>query len=264
MGHSMREDTDSELVNQYLDGDQNAMRLLVERHYKVIYSRFRREFGNADDAEDLSQQLWLQVSRNLKRYEDQGKFPQYLSSIAANLIKVHWRSKNTRKKYFSEHRDDDEYQSISDVAITIDASRYSQGDEAVRYLSEELIPGLPSEQRMAWLLRHESEYWDPAVPMKWEQLAELYGISVVEAWGKFEQARESFMCTTQESTSLDTDDVSIFMVWTQAQRAAKEQDFTWDYFSKLLGVPVNTMKTRYRAAHKHLRAELVEHTDPLL
>lgn len=56
----------------------------------------------------------------------------------------------------------------------------------------------------------------------------------------------------EEELKLTMEEVTIFMVWTQAQRLRKEQEFTWDYFSDLMGVPTNTLKTRYRSALKSL------------
>lgn len=251
----MIEQTDGELILLYRDKqDQQAMRKLVERHYDRIYRRFSRELRNEADAQDLSQKLWLQVARNLENYNDEGKFPQFLSTIATNLIKEHWRQTGTRSNVIVET---EEIEEVHDLETDHgDPERKAVNDEMITLLTRELIPSLPSDQRMAWLLRHESEYWEPGQRLEWQHIAELNGIDVMQAWDKFESARSKFMSSKSPSDP-DQDEMLIFLVWTQAQRALKEQRFSWDYFSDLLGVPVNTMKTRYRSAQQRL-AEALE------
>lgn len=236
------------------------MRLLVERHYATPYNRFRREIKNDADAEDLSQKLWLQVAKNLDRYDDSNKFPNYLATIATNLIKGHWRDKGIRERVISRSVDD-EGQTQLESRVTIDPAQQLSGEDAVKHLSQKLIPDLPVEQRMAWLLQHEAEYWDPQNPMNWRQIAELNGMEVTEAWACFERAREALMTQGCVASEVDLKDINVFLIWTQAQRAAKEQVFTWDYFAYLLGVPVNTMKTRYRNAKKNLDRALDDYRE---
>ena len=265
----LNEKSDGELIANYKDtGNQTAIRTLVERHYDRVYRRFTREVRNEADASDLSQKLWLQVTRNLETYKDEGKFPQFLSTIATNLLNDHWRSTGTRSKYFVESEDMDDVLDLE--SDSVDPERAMASDQLVTRLVTELIPALPAEQRMAWLLRHESEYWEPGQRFEWNHLAELNGISTEQAWMTFDSARHRYLGSV--AAVVDTDEVGtdhspdatgitpeeqvIFMIWTQANRPTKNQSFSWDYFANLLNVPVNTMKTRYRAAQQSLAANL--------
>ncbi len=253
--------TDIELIELYRNQkDEHAMRALVERHYDTVFRRFSRELRNQFDAEDASQKLWLQVARNLDGYEDQGKFSHYLSSIASNIIKTHWRDTSTRQNVVVEATQDEEGNEL-EAEDWVSPENLIADHEMVRYLTEELIPSLPAEQRLAWLLRHESEYWEPNKPMKWQQMAELNGVNVDQMWHTFENAREKLMhkAATDSVAEIGTEELSAFLVWTQAQRANKNQKFSWDYFAHLLNVPVNTMKTRYRSAQQTLANGLAEY-----
>ena len=266
----LKEKSDGELIALYNDsGNQSAIRLLVERHYERIYRRFSREVRNEADANDLSQKLWLQVTRNLDRYEDEGKFPQFLSTVATNILNDHWRQTGTRNRYIVEVEETEDVLDLESDAV--DPERSLANDQLLTRLVTELIPALPPEQRMAWLLRHESEYWEPAQRFEWKHLAELNGISSDEAWEKFDAARHAYLRIANTSvngpgsSSSSKDDANcaigdeeqvIFMIWTQANRPRKDQSFSWDYFANLLGVPVNTMKTRYRSAQQALAARL--------
>ncbi len=258
----MINESDGELINRYVEaGDQNAMRLLVGRHYDILYRRFRRELKNEADAEDCAQRVWVQVARNLGSYTHEGKFPQFLSTITTNMIKEHWRNKSTREKVVVAEDADMDYDRLVSMADDRTPERALINDEIVNHLVRDLIPALPSEQRAAWLLRHESEYWEPGKRLEWNHLAELNGVDVPTAWSIFERARAKFMSAIHSSqqTEVDADEILIFLVWTQAQRAEKNESFSWDYFSALIGVPVNTMKTRYRSAQKRLAESLADY-----
>jgi len=123
-----------------------------------------------------------------------------------------------------------------------------------------LIPALPVEQRAAWLLRHESEYWEATKPFTWAHIAELNGMSDADVASMFATARDKLLMgsTNGQVTELEELELLIFVVWTQAQRYEKSKNFTWEYFAEILGQPVNTMKTRYRSAQKTLDKGLRE------
>jgi len=252
--------SDAELIRRYLDAqDQSAMRVLVERHHDPIYRRFRREMRNEADAEDWSQRLWIQVMRHLGTYRDEGKFPQFLSTIASNMIKDHWRQKATRARVLVESDDTEEdHARQGRLDDRVDPERNLINDEMVTHLVRDLIPALPADQRTAWLLRHESEYWEPGRPFEWSHLAELNGVAVERTWQVFESARAKFMRAVHQERAdgIEAEEMLVFLVWTQAQRATKDESFSWDYFAELIGVPVNTMKTRYRAAQRRLAEAL--------
>ncbi|MFK7892885.1 MAG: sigma-70 family RNA polymerase sigma factor [Granulosicoccus sp.] len=259
---------DDEIVVQYLaGGDDRLFRILVERHHRRLYSRFLSEVKNSADATDMEQQLWLKVFRNLKTYKREGKFAEYLSRIASNLITDYWRSRGRSRAVFVEQQpargadstdgNPSENYSASQVASNeTPAADALDSADLVRHLVSVLIPDLPAEQRLAWLLRHESEYWEPAQRLDWCHLSELNGITEDKAWAMFESARNKLLSVAthagREKVTVDNEEILIFMVWSQAQRLHKEEHFTWEYFAQLLNVPVNTMKTRYRAAQKSL------------
>lgn len=267
MGNAqMNNETDGELITRYVaNSDQNAMRVLVERHYDMLYRRFRRELKNEADAEDCAQRVWVQVARNLATYKDEGKFPNFLSMIASNMIKEFWRNKGTREKVVVSQDEEMDYDRIESMGDHNDPEKLMSDDELVDHLVKELIPALPTEQRAAWLLRHESEYWEPGKRLEWAHLAELNGTDIATAWDAFERARFKLMTASSKKTDseIDGEEQLIFLVWTQAQRALKEQNFSWEYFSDLLGVSENTMKTRYRTAQKRLAESLSDYRETI-
>lgn len=258
--------SDGQLIKLYVtEQNQHAMRTLVDRHHDRIYSRFLTEVRNTADASDLEQQLWLRVNRHLPDYKDEGKFPHFLSRIATNLLTDYWRQARRKSDVIVEFRshssaDKDDVNTNHTINNYQDQSPSEEdklhNDELIHYLITELIPQLPVEQRTAWLLKHESEYWEPGRHLDWQHLATLTGCDEDTVWQRFESARRKLMQTANaknnKPTPLDSEEILVFIVWTQTQRLRKEDEFTWDYFADLLGVPTSTMKTRYRAAQKYL------------
>jgi len=261
--------TDGELISRYVkhrsDSD-TAMRVLIQRYRSSLHSRLLAGVHNKDDVNDLQQELWSRVARNLHRYQDHGKFEHYLSKIKTSVLTDYYRKGGREKEIFSDQpirQDDDEPNALVDSYVdeTQDTEQQASDSELIQHLTMVLIPALPVEQRAAWLLRHESEYWEASRPFEWSHLAKLNGMSEKDASLVFETARNKLMSgsTNGKVTTLDETELLIFLVWTQAQRYEKTTNFTWDYFAEILGQPVNTMKTRYRTAQKTLDKGLREY-----
>jgi len=254
---------DASLIRRYTqDQDQQAFETLLRRHYDLTYNRFIKHLGNPDDAADLAQQLWLRVSDNLASYRDEGKFPSFLMRIASNLLTDFWRRKGIRDKTLRDTANPEEFEQIdTDSGCAI---KQLSEQEQVNHLTHTLIPALPSEQRMAFLLKHESEFWDPNHRLDWDTLATLNATTPESAAERFETCRNTLlqaMYGPDKPEPPSGDDLVLFMIWTQAQRNDKRKHFTWDYYADVLNISANTFKTRYRSALKSLSAGLKEYTD---
>ncbi len=254
--------TDGELINRYLqDSDDQALQILVRRHYDTTWRRFLSHCRHTSDADDLTQQLWMRVINNLESYRDDGRFPAFLNRVSTNLLTDYWRRKGVRGRVMEESNGPDDGDPLAEApAPASDTLVDCETQQAIDCLTRELIPALPTEQRLVFLLRHESEYWEGKQRLGWNHLAELNGIDEHSAWERFEHARNRLLTRLHGggagAEELDGESLLIFLIWTQTQRPLKSGDFTWDYFAELLNVPVNTLKTRYRAALKKLEEGL--------
>lgn len=76
--------TDAAVVAQVLAGDQDAFRILVERHTRSIYSVIYRMTGNPQDTEEIVQEAFLRAYRRLERFELRSSFATWLYRIAVN------------------------------------------------------------------------------------------------------------------------------------------------------------------------------------
>jgi RNA polymerase sigma factor (sigma-70 family) len=248
--------SDGELIQQYLNrGDERAFERLMRRHYDKVYRRLLNHCKHPEDAADLAQQLWMRVVNNLGNYQDDGKFGSFLMRATSNILTDYWRRKGVKDQVIQQSFSDEEDDPVELAADQhISTSELHEVQQQVDYLTRTLIPELNCEQRLAFLLMHESEHWEEKHRLGWQQLAELNGIDRQQAWERFEHVRNHLLSSrqTDDKTEIDCEHLLVFLVWTQAQRLEKTQQFTWDYFANILGVSGNTLKTRYHTALKKL------------
>lgn len=162
------ESTDEELMLLYRDGDAGAFDALYARHKGGLYRYLLRQCRNAAAAEELFQDVWMNLIRARSGYSVQAKFTTYLYRLAHNRLIDHYR-KNSHVAMVSFEEEDreaimelpDERERPQDEAL--DAKR-----QAGRLM--ELIASLPEPQREAFLLQQESG-------MSVEEIAQATGVT---------------------------------------------------------------------------------------
>ncbi len=75
---------DLELVNRCLNKEADAFAKIVDKYQKPIYNLGMRMFGNSDDAEDLTQSVFIKSWERLDSYDSKYKFFSWLYRIAVN------------------------------------------------------------------------------------------------------------------------------------------------------------------------------------
>jgi RNA polymerase sigma-70 factor (ECF subfamily) len=80
------------LVRQCMAGDQQAWQQLVVSQHRRIYAICYRFTGSASDAEDLTQDVFLKLCRNLASFDtEKGSFQTWITTLARNLLVDHFR-----------------------------------------------------------------------------------------------------------------------------------------------------------------------------
>ena len=79
--HATRDD---ELVEQCLRGDRASLDALVRRHARPVYRLAYRMVGNAQEAEDCAQEVFVRVWRNLRRFDTRKQFQPWVFQITRN------------------------------------------------------------------------------------------------------------------------------------------------------------------------------------
>lgn len=76
--------TENALIQRAVDGDERAMRQLWSQHAPHIDAVVRRLVDNPEDAQDIAQDVWIQIFRALPSYRGESQFGTWAHRIAVN------------------------------------------------------------------------------------------------------------------------------------------------------------------------------------
>lgn len=156
--------SDEALMARYRDGDAGAFDALYGRHRGGVFRYVLRLCGARAVAEELFQDIWLQLVRARESYVARARFTTYLYRIAHNRVIDHFRA--TRGAHF----DYDENVAADMLAPRgADPAVAAESREAAHRLLQ-AIEALPPAQREAFLLQQETD-------MTLEEIAEATGVS---------------------------------------------------------------------------------------
>jgi len=97
-----RRKADAELVRAALEGNEDAFATLFNAHRTKVYSLCLRMTSNTAEAEDLTQDAFLQVFRKLGTFRGDSALSTWLYRVAVNTVLMHFRKKGLRQVSLEE------------------------------------------------------------------------------------------------------------------------------------------------------------------
>src|SRR4051794_2910060 len=98
--------TDRELVERALEGERNALRQLVERHQPFVYNIALKMFGQREDAQDLTQEVFVKVITSLKTFRHESALRTWLYRVTVNhFLKTRRRAMELSVESFETYFD---------------------------------------------------------------------------------------------------------------------------------------------------------------
>jgi len=146
----MPAEDDRELIRRFQKGDESAFNELVRKYQKSIYQIARRLLGSHEEAEDLSQEVFIKAYRGLAGFRSDAGFFTWIYRITVNSALNVLRKKKLRQIL-----------SLENVGFSI-ASRSAAPDqqiekeEALQAISR-AINRLPKMQKIVFTLRHDQK-----------------------------------------------------------------------------------------------------------
>lgn len=140
---------DAAAVAKARGGDQDAFRVLVERHSRTIYRLAYRMTGRAEDAEDVVQETLVRAYRQLGRFEARSNFATWLYRIGFNCAIDYMRARPQRES--AETDEKLEQMAKSSSGPTTDDLVFA-GEIGERV--QEALGALSPQERAAFLMRH--------------------------------------------------------------------------------------------------------------
>ena len=162
---------DEDLMLRYAAGEAAAFDALYQRHKGGVYRYLLRQLRDQSLAEELFQDIWLNLINARGRYRVQAKFTTYLYTLARNRLMDHYRRQKGVVTITFDAPDDEEGRGLPEPA----AAEAEQPEQ--RLLAREqlarlivLVESLPMAQREAFLLHEEGG-------LKIDEIAEATGVN---------------------------------------------------------------------------------------
>jgi RNA polymerase sigma-70 factor (ECF subfamily) len=160
---------DVALMMRVKTGDHAAFEELMGRHQNMIVGTVAKMLGNASDAQDIAQQVFIRLWKAAPRYKRKAKFTTFLFTITRNLVFNESKKRARRKTYSLEEREENSFSQIA-----ADASRTPDAETLQTELQsavDRAINMLPEKQRMAVILRRYEN-------MSYEEIADVLETSI--------------------------------------------------------------------------------------
>ena len=148
---------------------------IFQLYHRRVYSLCLRMIGNPTEAEDLTQDVFVQVFRKLGSFRGESAFTTWLHRLTINQVLMHFRKKHVRKEELTEDGE-------LPVGIMIDRNRFNRSPVLDRLALDEAIVQLPQGYRMVFVL-HDVE------GLEHNEIASLLGCSIGTSKSQLHRAR---------------------------------------------------------------------------
>lgn len=158
---------DELLIDSFKKGNHNAFNLIVRKYQKRIYMTIKKMVLDHDDADDITQEVFIKLYRSIRDFRGESKFFTYLYKIAFNYSLNHLNRSNKIKMRNTEFNDSNDSHSLrngNDINEIIDEKKRS-------IILKKAIETLPDQQRAVFVMR----YYDN---MSYEEISKILNKSV--------------------------------------------------------------------------------------
>jgi RNA polymerase sigma-70 factor (ECF subfamily) len=167
-------DDDQALVESCRNGDRAAFATLVTSYQRAIYNAAYRVLGNIEDANDITQVVFLRIAEHLHEYDPQYKFFSWIYRIAIN------ESINLLRRNRREDQLDDEIE-LSGPDHASPEWQYGNGQLSDRV--QRALMSMKSDHRVVLTLRHFSE-------CSYQEIGQILGLEEKTVKSRLFEARQ--------------------------------------------------------------------------
>jgi RNA polymerase sigma-70 factor (ECF subfamily) len=153
------------LIEQCLAGDQVAWEQIVRQNWRKVFNVAYKFVGKHDEAEDLTQDIFLKIFKALKTFDRRANFQTWIISISRNLCIDHYRSVRKERQTIARDVDSSDLQ-----PATTDRGPYAQAEhQDLRAQLRQALESLPITLRTAVVLRDLQE-------LSYQEIADRLGL----------------------------------------------------------------------------------------
>lgn len=182
--------SDEELVERFISGETDSFPMLVEKYKWQVYNIIYGIMGSRDEAEDLSQEVFIKIYKNLSHFKRKSKFYTWLYRITVNVCLSAKRKKSKSSHIISISRLSGVSTNQGEVELA-DESFSPQKifrDRELAIKIRSAIDSLSGILRITFILR---EFED----LSYRELARIFRCSIGTVKSRLSRARESLRQT---------------------------------------------------------------------
>lgn len=173
--------TETQLIQQCRQGNQTAFNALIDAHYANIYRLCHRFLGNAMDAEEAAQDVFIQFYQAIDRYQPEAKLSTYLYKLAVNRSLNGLRTRKRQRLLPFSSKQEEKNEWAGDEGDRPDL-QLEQDERALAV--RKAIDSLPENQRTAVILQRFHD-------LPYEEIAKIMGCSVSSVESRLHRAKQS-------------------------------------------------------------------------
>lgn len=176
----MPESNDAKLIEQYLKGDEKALELLIKKYLKPVYGFAFRYAGDPADADDIAQEVFVKVWRNIKKFDQQKNFKTWIFTITKNTAIDLLKKRRTIP--FSNFEDEKGYNFIADniPSQSLSPDQAAEKKEAAGLVSS-VVRQLSSSYQKIISLRHDKD-------LSFQEIADFLGEPINTVKSRYRRA----------------------------------------------------------------------------
>jgi RNA polymerase sigma-70 factor (ECF subfamily) len=171
--------TESEAIAGCVAGDQRAFEALYEMHKRRVYSLCLRMVTNVGEAEDLTQEVFMQLFRKIGTFRGESAFSTWLHRLAVNVVLMHLRKKGLNEVPLDQDLEDENQDLPKKEYGGEDLNLVGAVDRATL---EKAVADLPTGYRTIFVL-HDVEGYEH------NEIADLIGCSIGNSKSQLHKAR---------------------------------------------------------------------------
>jgi len=157
--------TPDSLIEQCLSGDQAAWDAIVRQHWRKVFNVAYKFVGKHDEAEDLTQDIFLKIFKALDTFDRRANFQTWIISISRNLCIDHYRSVRKERQTIARDVDASDLQPASRERGPYAAAEHQD----LRQMLRQALETLPVTLRTAVVLRDLQE-------LSYQEIADRLGL----------------------------------------------------------------------------------------
>lgn len=178
-------DQDTQLMFRFQNGEERCFEELVERHKQRVFNIAYRYLGNIHDAEDVAQQVFINIYNARKTYTPQAQFTTWLYTVCKNACFKTFRKKRLKTTSLSADIELEEDVVSSQIADPSGKTPLENVIDAERDLVvKKAIDSLPEKQKIVLILYKYEQ-------LSYEKITEITGFSVKAVKSLLHRARVS-------------------------------------------------------------------------